>query len=366
MKQINEKSNFYKRGTDAAVDSGNDSLFAQIRPKLLTSEFYLTIFLIIILVTLSLVSSDFFALNNLMNILNRLSYVLIAAIGMNLIIITANIDVSTGALISVICLAIAAIGKTGAALPVLLLSAMGIGVLLSLANALFITKLRIPAIVATLATSQLFAGILPITVKGSIYDLPTSFTWLGFDAKIGGIFPLSAVFMIIIVVAAAIFMKYSRFAKKLYAVGNNKQAARYAGISIDRTVLIAYAIAGALFGITATIIATVSQRVTATMGSGLEMTFIACVVLGGTSISGGRGKVQGTVLGAIILSLISPAINYLGISPDWSDAIMGVIIIVAVIISELQLTEAKPSAKKSENRPRGSIQIQSPQQRKEA
>lgn len=363
MKQINE--NTIVPGA-VTVDAEKSSLYSRIRPKLQSSEFYLTVFLLVILGTLSLVSSDFFALNNLMNILNRLSYVLIAAIGMNLIILTANIDVSTGALVSVICLAIAAIGKTGAGLPIILTSAIVIGILLSVSNALFITKLRIPAIVATLATSQLFAGILPITVQGSIYDLPASFTWLGFDAKIGGIFPLSAVFMIVIVIVAVLFMKYSRFSKKIYAIGNNKQAARYAGIQLDRTVLIAYAIAGALFGVTATIIATVSQRVTATMGSGLEMTFIACVVLGGTSISGGRGKLQGTILGAIILSLISPAINYLGISPDWSDAIMGVIIIVAVIISELKLTEPKPSKTISEKRPGGSLQTQVSQPGKEA
>jgi ribose/xylose/arabinose/galactoside ABC-type transport system permease subunit len=314
--------------------------------KAQSSEFYLSALLVLILGYMALANSDFFALNNLMSILNRLSYVLIAAVGMNLIIITSNIDVSAGALISVICLTIAAVGKTGAGLLVILPVAIVLGILLSLINALFITKLRIPAIVATLATSQLFAGILPLLFEGSIYDLPASFTWLGFDAKIGGIIPLSVLFMLIIVTIGILFMKYSRFSKKLYAVGNNKQAARYAGVQVDRTILIAYGIGGALFGISATIIATVSQRVTATMGSGLEMTFIACVVLGGTSISGGRGKLQGTVLGAIILTLISPAINYLGISSDWSDAIMGIIIIVSVVASELNDSGSKRTGKR--------------------
>lgn len=301
-----------------------------------TSEFYLFLLLIAILVFLMIATDGrFFTTNNVMSILNRLSYVMIAAIGMNLIILTSNIDVSAGALVSVVCIAIAAIGKAGASTPVLLVVAMITGAILSTINAVFITKLRIPAIVATLATSQLFAGILPLVVEGSIYDLPASFTWLGFDAKIFGYIPFSVIIMAVLLVASLLFMRYSKFAKTIYAIGNNAQAARYAGVNVNRTVIIVYAIAGALFGIAATIIATVSQRVTTTMGSGLEMVFIASVVLGGTSISGGRGSVFGTFIGALILALISPAINYLGINSDWSDAIMGAIIIISVVFSEM-------------------------------
>jgi ribose/xylose/arabinose/galactoside ABC-type transport system permease subunit len=136
-------------------------------------------------------------------------------------------------------------------------------------------------------------------------------------------------------------MKYSRFSKRIYAIGNNAEAARLTGINVNKVVLITYAIAGALFGVSAAIIATASQRVTTTMGTGLEMTFIAAVVLGGTSVAGGSGKVLGTVFGAAVLSVIAPAVNYLGISSDWSDAIMGAIIIFAVIVSALRLEGRK-------------------------
>lgn len=309
--------------------------------KYLTTELFLAGFLLAIIIFLQTATTGFFEMNNIMSILNRFSYVLIAAIGMNLIIITSNIDVSTGALISVVCIVIAAVGKTGANIAVLLPVAMITGAMLSFVNSLFITKLKIPAIVATLATTQLFAGILPLVVEGSIYDLPKSFTWLSFEAKIFGSVPASILICLIITIFAIILMKYSKFSKKLYAIGNNKNGARLAGINVDRTVIIAYTIAGALFGISGTIIATASQRVTTTMGSGLEMTFIAAVVLGGTSISGGSGKILGTVFGALILSIISPAINYLGISPDWSEAIQGIIIIVSVVISAIRFVKKK-------------------------
>ncbi|MDR1047229.1 MAG: ABC transporter permease [Treponema sp.] len=307
----------------------------------LNAELYLGLFLLAMLLFLRVFTTGFFSLNNTMSILNRFSYLLIAAIGMNLIILTSNIDVSAGNIISVVCLFIAALGKLNLGLPVLLPAAMLMGMALSLVNALFITQFRIPAIVATLATAQLFSGILPLLVEGSLYDLPASFTWLAFDAKIFGIIPGSVLIMLIVTVIALIFMKYSRFSKKIYAVGNNEEAARLTGIKVNQVVIIAYVIAGALFGVSGTIIATASQRVTTTMGTGLEMTFIACVVLGGTSVSGGSGKILGTVFGAAVLSVIAPAVNYMGISSDWSDAIMGAIIIFAVIVSALHLEKRK-------------------------
>ena len=307
----------------------------------LETEHYLGLFFLLLLFMLLIFAPGFFNLNNTMSILNRFSYVLIAAIGMNMIILTSNIDVSAGNIISVVCLTIAALGKQGLGLPVLLPAAAVTGALLSMVNALFITRFRIPAIVATLATAQLFSGALPLVVEGSIYDLPRSFTWLAFEAKIFGIIPASVLIMLIITVIALLFMKYSRFSKKIYAIGNNEEAARLSGINVRRVILITYLIAGALFGISGTIIATASQRVTTTMGSGLEMTFIAAVVLGGTSVAGGSGKLLGTVFGAAVLSIIAPATNYLKISSDWSDAIMGAIIIFAVIASALRLEKRK-------------------------
>jgi len=310
--------------------------------RYLTTEFYLFLFLLLLLAFLRVFAGGFYTQNNVMSMLNTFSYMLIASIGMNLIIITSNIDVSTGALISAVCITLAAVGKLGVGIWGLLPVAMLAGMALSFVNALFITKMKIPAIVATLATSQIFAGVLPLVVAGSIYDLPASFTWLSFDAKIHG-FPASVPMMLIIAAVAMLFMRFSKFSKKLYAVGNNMEGARLAGIDVNRVIIRAYVIAGALFGITATIIATASQRVTTTMGSGMEMKFIAAVVLGGTSISGGSGKISGTIIGALILAIIAPATNYLGISSDWSNAIMGAIIIVAVVIAAMRYVRVRNS-----------------------
>ncbi len=300
----------------------------------LSTEFYLLLFLLAACAFLAVFAKGFYSVNNLMSILNSFSYILISAIGMNLIMLTGNIDVSTGALISVVALSLAAIGKMGVPFAGLLLAGMLIGAVLSTFNGVFITGMKIPAIVATLATTQIFQGILPLTCEGSIYDLPASFTWLAFEAKLFGIIPGSLILCLIVVIVFLLFVKYSKFAKKLYAIGNNKEGARLCGIKVDKTIIICYAIAGALFGITALIVATASQRCTTTMGTGMEMTFIAAVVLGGTSSAGGSGKLQGTIIGALILAMVAPAITYLGISSDWSDAVKGAIILLSVIVGE--------------------------------
>ncbi len=300
--------------------------------KSLPSELILGLFVAVIFAVLCVVANGFASVNNIMSILNRFSYILIAAIGMNIIMITGNIDVSFGGVISVMCILMAFIGKTGAPLYVFMPAAMVCGAILCTINALLITKLKIPAIVATLATTQIYAGALPLVVEGSIYDLPASFTWLAFEAKLFGYVPLSVVMALILLVIALLFMKYSRFFKSLYAIGNNAKGARLAGINVDRTIILTYAIGGALLGIAAAIIGTAGQRVTTTMGAGMEMTFIAAVVVGGTSVTGGSGSILGTAFGSLLLSIISPALYYLGISDSWSTAVMGAIIILAVAV----------------------------------
>ncbi|MDR1798188.1 MAG: ABC transporter permease [Clostridiales Family XIII bacterium] len=310
--------------------------------KLLSTEFYLLLFLVAILVVMRVAAPGFYSMNVIMTVLNYFSYLLIAAIGMNLIILTSNIDVAAGAIISVVAIVIAFVGKTGAPIGVFMPVGMLTGFLLSLINGLFITRLKIPAIVATLATTQLFIGFLPLVVEGSIYDLPATFTWLSFKAKLFGFLPASVIFAAVITVGFMLFMRYSQFSKKIYAVGNNQHAATLSGINVNKVMVAAFMIAGPLYGIAGTIIATAGQRVTTTMANGFEFSIIAAVVLGGTSISGGSGRIIGTVLGALILSIISPAMNYIGLSSDWSDAVMGAIILLAVIVSSVsQLTKKK-------------------------
>lgn len=316
----------------------------QSQPKLKSiqnSEFYLLLLVAVIMIFLALAAPGFYSLNNMMTTLNYFSCILVASIGMNMIILTGNMDVSAGAIISAISVTMGLLSIEGMPIGVFMPAGMLLGMGLSVVNALLIIKLRIPSIVATLSTTQLFGGVLPLIIEGAIYSLPPNFTWLAVKAKLFGFMPASILIMAIITIAALTFMRYSRFSKKVYAIGNNAHAARLSGINVNRTLIICFMIAGALYGVAATILATGGDRVTTTLGGGLEMTLISAVVLGGTSVSGGRGKVLGTVLGAFILSLILPALNYLKLPNDWSDAIKGAIILVTVIVSQLSLSTKK-------------------------
>ena len=203
-----------------------------------TTEFYLLLFLIVVLFFLRIFAPGFFDINNIMSILNRFSYILISAIGMNMIIITSNIDISAGALISVLCIIVALVGKAGANTMALFLVAIVCGILISSLNGLIITKLKIPAMVATLAATQILQGILPLSVNGSIYDLPVGFTWLAVKAKILGVIPGSVLIALIVAAIAILFMKYSIYSKKLYALVNNMTGARLAGVNVKSVVMI--------------------------------------------------------------------------------------------------------------------------------
>ena len=255
---------------------------------------------------------------------------------MTMIIITGNIDISFGGVVSVISIVMAAVSKTGAQLWVFLPIGMLVGMLLCGLNAFLMVKFRLPSMVITLATQQIYYGVLLLVLDGSIYNLRSNWTWFSFKWKIFEIIPVYVVIALGLFLIALWFFKYSPFIKKLYAIGNNRQGAIYSGINVDRTLIATYLIAGALLAFTATILATNGNRVTCTVGNGLEMTVIACVVVGGTSASGGSGKIYGTALGALLLAMVAPSLTHLGINTYWTDLFTGAIIVLAVMASALR------------------------------
>ena len=310
-----------------------------MKKKTLTAEGFLAILVLVVMVALYFLAGGtkgFYSLQNIMNVLRTFSYLFIAAIGMTMIIITGNIDISFGGVVSVIAIIMAAVSKLDAPLWVFLPVGIIVGMLLCGLNAFLMVKFRLPSMVITLATQQIFYGVLLLVLDGSIYNLRANWTWFSFKWKIGEIIPVYVIIALGLFLIALWFFKYSPFIKKLYAIGNNKQGAIYSGINVDRTLIVTYMIAGALLAFTATILATNGNRVTCTVGNGLEMTVIACVVVGGTSASGGSGKIYGTALGALLLAMVAPSLTHLGINTYWTDLFTGAIIVLAVMASALR------------------------------
>lgn len=317
-----------------------------------TTEGFLALLVIAILIVLYFTAggtSGFFSAQNIINVMRVWSYLFIAGIGMTMIIITGNIDISYGAVISVIAIVMAAISKIDTSIPwyVFIPCGMVTGALLCGFNAWMMAKFKIPSMVITLATTQIYYGALLLVLEGSIYNLRPNWTWIYNKANLfNGYVPLLVVFALALLVISILFFRYSRFCKRLYAIGNNPRGATYAGINVNRTLIITYMIGGALLALSATLLATSGKRVTCTVGNGVEMKVIAAVVVGGTSAIGGSGNIYGTALGALLLAIISPALTQLGIDTNWTDLFTGVIIVAAIIVSALRSLE-KTGTKKS-------------------
>ncbi len=327
-----------------------------MKKRSITTEGFLGLLIAAIMIILYFTAGGtegFFSLQNIMTILRVFSYVFIAGIGMTMIIITGNIDISFGAVVSIITVVMAAVSKLDGNIPFIVFLPIGmvVGALLCGFNAFLMAKFRIPSLVITLATMQIYYGALLWALEGSIYNLLPNWTWFSFEAVIGGVIPLYVVIAIALLVISIFFFKYSRFAKKLYAIGNNVQGARYAGINVEKTMIVAYMIAGALLAFSAAIMGTAGNRVTCTVGNNFEMKVIAAVIVGGTNAMGGSGKIYGTALGALLLAIVSPALVFVGINTYWTDLFTGAIIVIAVVVSAFRNFNMgkKLSAKKEAN-----------------
>lgn len=323
-------------GPRACARKSNETGPLRTLKGFLSAETYLGILIIAVLLFLYFAASEFYSLQNIITVLRVFSYVFIAGIGMTMIIITGNIDISFGAVVSVIAIVCAAVSKAGCDLLLFLPAGMLTGAALCGLNAVIMAKFKIPSIVVTLATMQIFYGALLLVIDGAIYDLTAKWTWFSFDAKLFGILPLSVIIAMVLLVLAILFFKYSRFMKKVYAIGNNVQGAKYAGINVDQTLIVIYLISGALLGLSAVTLATNGTRVTCTVGNNFEMLVIAAVIVGGTNAMGGSGKIYGTALGALLLAIVSPALIFLKINTYWTDLFTGLIIVIAVILSAVK------------------------------
>ena len=318
----------------------------------MTMEGFVALLLVVILAALYFTTggtAGFFSAQNIINVLRVWSYLFIAGIGMTMIIITGNIDISYGAVISVIAIVMAAVSKIDTSIQwwVFIPCGMVTGALLCGLNAWMMARFKIPSMVITLATTQIYYGALLLVLEGSIYNLRSNWTWIYNKANLfNGYLPLLVLIAFLLLIAAVFFFRYSRFCKKLYAIGNNKRGAIYAGINVDRTLITTYMIGGALLAFSSAILATSGKRVTCTVGNAVEMKVIAACVVGGTSAIGGSGNIYGTALGALLLAIISPALSQLGIDTNWTDLFTGIIIVAAIIVSALKNLEKPGTGKR--------------------
>ena len=291
------------------------------------------IVLLALVLAMSLATPHFLTTGNLLNVLRQVSINAIISCGATYIIITAGIDLSVGSLVAMSsCFAMLAIGRTNSDLAGVL-----VGVLAGAAggafNGVFIAWLRVPPFIMTLATLTMFSGIALISTGGSpIIRFTGGFQWLG-QGFVAGI-PVPVVIMAVVALVMQVILARTAFGASVYAVGGNEEAARLSGINVRRVKFLVYVLGGLLTGLAAVILMGRLSSAQPNMGQGFELDAIAAVVLGGTSLMGGRGSIWGTLVGALVIGILNNGFNLLSVDPYFQLVAKGLVILLAVLLDQ--------------------------------
>jgi len=289
--------------------------------------------LVVLVIAASLLSPYFLQPGNLLNVLRQAAIGGIIGSGMTFVILAAGIDLSVGSIVGFTAITGATLLTSGVAWPAAMLLTVAAGALLGALNGLGITKGGVQPFIMTLAMLVIARGVTMTYAKGQPIPLRAAgrpFAWLGTGALLG--IPVPVWILVAVAAAAGFTLRHTVFGRHVYAVGDNREAARLSGIDTGRTIFFVYVISGVCAAISALIIV---SRLTAgepSQGTGFELDAIAIVVIGGTSLFGGEGGVRGTLIGAAIVAVMANLLNLLGVSPFSQQIVKGLIILGAVLL----------------------------------
>lgn len=298
-------------------------------------EYKSVIALLVFMIAVSMISDSFFSTNNMLNILRQTSINAIIAVGMTFVILTSGIDLAVGSILALTgALAATMIGLDfNIMLTVTLTVAAGAG--LGCLSGLVIAKGKVQAFIATLATMTLLRGATmvftdgrPISASGGAASEAFSFIGSGYLFGI----PFPVYLMVLVFVAAWYVLNHTRLGRYVYALGGNESATRLSGISVDRVKLAVYSISGGLSALAGLIVTSRLASAQPTAGTSYELDAIAAVVLGGTSLTGGKGRITGTLVGVLIIGILNNALNLLNVSSYYQLIAKALVILLAVLV----------------------------------
>lgn len=290
--------------------------------------------IVLLFVVVTLINPRFINANNLVTIFSGNAYIAVAAIGMAMVIMTGNIDVSVGALIGVLATVAGTLAVSGYPIWFALVAPIFVGMAVNTVIGILVAYAKIPSIVVTLgALSILRGGLISVTGGTWISDLPPDF--LIAQKRLLSI-PVPLLVMVTMTVAAFLWMRYSAFGRSIYAIGGNPEAAVATGIPVERRLVAVFAIHGAFAGLAAILFATQLQVIQSTVPPNLELTIITATVIGGVSILGGSGTVIGSTLATILFATIGSALIFINVSAYWLRAVIGLLILATVLADMLR------------------------------
>ncbi len=307
--------------------------------KALVGEFGIAIVLAAEIGLFALLSPYFFTAENILNISLQTSIIAIIAVGMTFVILTAGIDLSVGAIVAFTGVIVTTVLKMNAPYPVALLcvvlSGLAIGAFSGALAGTFVTKLKITPFIVTLALMTIWRGAAYMFTDGRpVWGLPDAFSLLG-SGRLFGV-PVPTICMVIVYVAAYVVLDRTRFGRHVYAVGGNPEAARLSGVPTDRVVLKVYMLCGMLASFSGILLASRMNSGQPNAGQMYELDVIAAVVVGGTSLFGGRGSVVGTFIGAMLIGVLRNGLNLMNVSSYVQMILLGVVILSAVLLDRLR------------------------------
>lgn len=286
--------------------------------------------LLAVCVILAIASPVFATSANLLNVALATSVTALLAAGQTFVIILAEIDLSVGAILGFSAAITAMVLRHHSTITGIVVG-LAVGAAAGLVNGLLVTKTRMPSFIATLATLSILSGLaLQLTQGNPVSVTDYNFQNIG-QARIAGI-PTPVWIMIVVFVIFGILLARTRFGRYAYATGDNAEAAKLSGISVDRVKILAFVISGALAALAGFIVTARLSTAEPTAGTGLELEAIAAVIIGGTSLAGGRGDLLGTIVGALILGVIDNGMNLLNVNPFLQDVVKGLVILFAVLL----------------------------------
>jgi rhamnose transport system permease protein len=303
--------------------------------KIFRHETVLGLLLVLALAYLASQSDKFFTVENLLNQGRLMAEVGLVALVMTFVIVSAGIDLSVGSIFGLTAILLGVFWQNvGMPLPVAIVAAIIVGSVAGWANGWVITRFKVPPLVATLATLALYRGLAEgISQARSVRGYPEWFFVLGQGEVLG--VPTQLWIFAVFAVIAAVILGLSPFGRATYAIGSNETAARFSGIKVDRTILTIYTASGLMAAIAAVIFVSRVSTTRSDMGTGLELDVITAVVLGGTSIFGGRGTVIGTVIGVMLIQALKNGLALSGVKGDGTIVVIGFVLIASIVISNL-------------------------------
>ena len=308
------------------------------------SEYAAFIALILLALGLCIISPEFRQVSNLLNLLRQAAFNGLIAIGMTCVILSDGIDLSVGSVFALAAIICAEMLTSGMPAPVAILVALVIGTLLGLVSGILVSKFRLQAFIATLITMTAYRGMAMIITDGK----PISRLASSIESESGAFLfkalgkgnlllfesvkiPLPAIILVILFGVFYFVLNHTTFGRRVYATGSNAKCAKLVGVDVVKTKMYVYAISGFLSALAGLMMISRVDSAQPTLGSGYELDAIAAVALGGTSMSGGRGKITGTIAGVLIIAMLNNGLNILGVTSYYQDVIKAIVILVAVL-----------------------------------